>query len=450
MSLTFSSDTIYALASGVGLAGVAVIRVSGTHAVKGLRALSSRENFKDRHATFLKLRDPVSRETLDEAVVVVFRAPASFTGEDVVEYHLHGGRAVIQSVVEVLSRQSGHRMAEPGEFTRRAYQNGKMDLVQAEALNDLIHAQTQHQKLQAQNQMGGALSDLYNGWAETLKKSLAYLEADLDFPDEDLPEGAIAAVRPKLETLMGDIKIHLDDHNRGERLRDGIKIVILGAPNAGKSSLLNAIARRDVAIVSDVAGTTRDVLDVHLDLNGYPAILSDTAGLRPQDLGTSDHDKIEAEGMRRALNVAKEADIRILVFNAEDLPNLNTHTKDLIRDQDVVVFNKMDLTSTKPESQGFEVSVSENRGLDDLLKVLTAKVSDFFERQSGPALTRERHREALNHALDLIEKSMMSADLPELVAEDIRLAMRAIGRITGQVDVEDLLDVIFKDFCIGK
>lgn len=442
------ADTIFALASAPGRSGVAVLRVSGHGALPSLSALSPKA-IAPRVASLRHLKDPVSRETIDKALVLYFANPASYTGEDLVEYHLHGGRAVVDSMMGYLRQCDGHRMAEPGEFTRRAFENGKMDLTEAEAVADLIDAETQAQKTQALAQIGGALSKIYEGWTEDLKKMLAHIEADIEFPDEDMPEGILPTLLPKVEILRAGIDAHLNDNRRGERLRNGVKIVIIGAPNAGKSSLLNALAQRDAAIVSDMAGTTRDIIDVHLDVGGYPVILSDTAGLRPEQLGEDAQDQVESEGIKRALALAKDADVKLLLFDGS-AAEVDQGTLDLLDDQSFVVVNKTD--DKHPEfavAHDLAVSVKNGDGLDALIEALGARIESLIGLQETPALTRERHRSALMDAQENLARAL-SADYPELCAEDLRLAIRALGRITGRVDVEDLLDVVFRDFCIGK
>lgn len=443
-------DTIYALATPPGKGGVAVIRVSGPQAGVSLMAITGRALPQARLADFRKIGNPVSRETVDRGLVMFFPTPASFTGEDIAEYHLHGGVAVVRAVLDILAGQPGHRLAEPGEFTRRAFENGKLDLTEAEAVADLINAETDLQRAQALNQLEGALSGLYERWREELKKALAHLEADLEFPDEDLPEGVAPQVLPVLRQVIHEVTSHLDDNRRGERLRDGIHIAVIGAPNAGKSSLVNALARRDVAIVSEHAGTTRDVIEVHLDLGGYPVILADTAGLRPEQLGAGGQDAIESEGIRRALERARRADIRLLLFDATALPALDRHTQQLVDDAALVVFNKCDNGEKGlPFDNGIGISVITGRGLEALVTALVAKIEGLVGRREVPSLTQRRHREALEECLQALQRAL-AAPLPELMAEDVRLAVRQIGRITGRVDVEDLLDVIFRDFCIGK
>ncbi|MCW2235530.1 tRNA uridine-5-carboxymethylaminomethyl(34) synthesis GTPase MnmE [Azospirillum canadense] len=441
--------TIFALATAPGRAGVAVVRISGLASGDALAALTGKALPRPREAKLVKLRDPKSGEVLDDALVLYFTAPRSFTGEDVVELHLHGGRAVVAGVVEALGALPGLRVAEPGEFTRRAFENGKLDLTEAEAVADLVDAETSAQRRQALRQMEGALGTLYDGWRERLTRSLAHIEADIDFPDEDLPSSVSDAARPVLATLAAEIDTHLDDNGRGERLREGLHIAIVGAPNAGKSSLLNALARRDAAIVSARAGTTRDVIEVHLDLGGYPVVLADTAGLREAAA-----DEVEEEGIRRARDRAAHADVKVAVFDATALPALDAATVALVDGDTVVVLNKTDLASDHGGivvvGQGaLSVSARTGAGLADLEKRLTAFAADRLASSGVPALTRARHRSALEECRDALRRAL-DAPLPELMAEDVRLASRALGRITGRVDVEDLLDVIFRDFCIGK
>jgi len=442
-------DTIFALASAKGRSGVAVIRVSGPQALEGLKQLSGLKKLSPRRAVLRDLIDPVSRETIDRALVLPFEAPHSYTGEDTAEYHVHGGLAVINTMLETLGGLSDYRLAAPGEFTRRAFENGKMDLTEAEAIADLINAETQMQKEQALAQMGGALEALYTGWADQLTKVLAHVEADLEFPDEDLPDGILPQIMPDIKSLGEDIKAHLQDNHRGERLRDGIKIAIIGAPNAGKSSLVNALTRRDVAIVSDLAGTTRDVIETHLDIAGYPVILSDTAGLRPEQLGDNAQDKIESEGIRRALNHARTADLKILLYDGT-MEKPDAHTLALEDESALPVANKMDQTlNLKHPGQPIQISAKTGTGIEKLIQAVAEKIEAIIGKNKAPALTRQRHREALEHCAHALARAL-EAPLPELVAEDLRLAIRDLGRITGRVDVEDLLDVLFRDFCIGK
>jgi tRNA modification GTPase len=396
-----------------------------------------------RVARHVRFRDPESREELDDGVALWFPAPHSVTGEDVAEFHVHGSRAVLAAVMAGLSRR-GLRLAEPGEFTRRAFLNEKLDLTQAEAVADLAAAETEAQRRQALRQLDGHLGGVYRGWGERLLRLLAHLEAAIDFPDEDLPPEIEREVAAGTRAMAEEIAAHLADGHRGERLRDGIAVAILGPPNAGKSSILNQLARREAAITSPIAGTTRDVIEVAIDLAGYPVVLADTAGLRDSA------DVIEQEGLRRALKRAEEAELRLFVFDAtrpEDAqgaaawPGPDT----------LLVANKIDLASGRdapPLARAIPVSALTGEGLPKLIAALSSRVARIYDG-TAPVLTRARHRQALETALAGLRRSF-AADLPELRAEDLRLAWRSLGRITGRVDVEDLLDVIFRDFCLGK
>jgi tRNA modification GTPase len=451
------ADTIFAPATAAGRAAVAVLRISGPDARRAVLRLAGGLP-PPRIAQRRRLVDPQSGEALDEGLVLWFPAPRSATGEDVAELHLHGSRAVLAAVMQALARL-GLRLAEPGEFTRRAFLNGKLDLLQAEAIADLAAAETEAQRRQAMRQLGGELGDVYRSWRGRLTRILAHLEAAIDFPDEDLPPEIEDRISGEIEALLAEIERHLADGHRGERLRDGIDVAILGPPNAGKSSLLNRIARRDVAITSPVPGTTRDVIEVAIDLAGYPVVLADTAGLRDSA------DAIEQEGKRRAVQRAEQAEIRLFVFDiaqpadaagASAWPGADT----------ILVANKIDLAPTAetdlsppapPVSalpisalpiSALPISALTAEGIDRLLTVLGERVAQTY-RIEAPVLTRARHRQALEEAAAALRRSC-SAALPELRAEDLRLALRSLGRITGAVDVEDLLDVIFRDFCIGK
>lgn len=468
--MTGHSDTIFALASAPGASGVAVLRISGPRAVAAYQALCGDDQPPLPRQALLKsfiLDDAL----IDRGLVLYFPCPASFTGEDVVELQPHGSPAVIRALLDGLGAMDGLRMAEPGEFTRRAFENGKMDLTQAEAIADLVHAETQMQRAQALSQMEGSLYSLYESWAEHLKRDLAHIEADLEFPDEDLPEGVLPALLPALQGLADEIGAHLSDARRGERLREGLHIAVIGAPNAGKSSLVNALAQREVALVSDLAGTTRDIVEAHLDLGGYPVIVADTAGLKPELLvkaaedgaDLQGHDKIEAAGIARALERAQQADFRIFVLDGQDDGADLSAVFDLYDAQNsLLLVNKADNGEESVRSgllkalQGYEflcVSAQSGYGEQAFLSALTARAQDMMGLREAPALTRKRHRDALMDVQAHLLRGLdlgASQGLPELVAEDLRLAVRGIGRITGRVDVEDLLDVIFRDFCIGK
>ena len=445
-------DTIFALASGAGRAGIAVIRLSGTRAGSALSGLSGTSLPQPRlasRATFRALAG--SDDILDDGLALWFPAPASFTGEDVAELHIHGGPAVIAVMLSALGQIDGLRPAEAGEFSRRAFENGKFDLTAAEGLADLIEAETEAQRRQARRQSRGELGRLYEFWRQRLIRAQALTEADIDFSDEDIPDDLITEAHSLAAALEQEIRTHLNDSHRGERLRSGLYLAIIGPPNAGKSSLLNRLAQRDAAIVSDIAGTTRDVIDVHLDLGGYPVIAADTAGLRES------HDILETEGVRRARERADDADMTLVVFDATDLqtaPRLDPLTSGLIDEDTLVVLNKCDLVSgdlpeTIENRPAYTLSTKTGAGFDALLEALQGAVAERLAGGSGPGLTRQRHRNALIACHQSLLRALDSLE-PELMGEDLRLASRELGRITGRVDVEDLLDVIFSEFCIGK
>jgi len=440
------ADSIFALASAPGRAGIAVVRLSGPGSGGALAVLAGGRPAA-RRASLRAIRDPVSGEALDQGLVFWFPGPASFTGEDMAELHLHGGKGVVSAVLAALGRIPNLRPAEPGEFTRRAFDHGRLDLTEAEGLADLIDAETEAQRRQALRQLGGELGRLYEGWRARLLQALARIEAYLDFPDEGLPAGLAAEVTGQAQAVEGEIQAHLNDARRGERLRDGLRIAILGPANAGKSSLLNMLTRREAAIVSNLAGTTRDVIEVALDLGGYPVVVADTAGLRTVT------NEVEAEGVRRARSQAEAADIKIILVDGAAWPATDPGVLELIDADSLVAVNKCDLEAVPkaPLVAGraaLAVSVRDGTGIDEFLSRLQGMV---VERLAGnaPAPTRERHRRALEDCVGALGRHRL-ATLPELGAEDLRLAVRALGRITGAVDVEDILDAIFREFCIGK
>lgn len=451
MSLT---DTIFALASGAGRAGIAVIRVSGPQASAALLALAGAPLPPPRRAVRRTLADQNGAQ-LDDGLILWFPAPASFTGEDVAELHIHGGPAVIEGVSKALADVPGLRLSRPGEFTRRAFENGKLDLTEAEGLADLINAETEGQRRQALRQMAGELGRLYENWRARLIQALALLEAAIDFPDEDLPENLAARAKPLLASIQDEMGAHLQDKFRGERVRDGYRIALVGAPNAGKSSLLNALAQRDAAIVSDVPGTTRDVVEVRLTLAGFPVWLADTAGLREAG------DAIEREGVRRAFERAEDADLRLLLIppDAQDLPPQLT---DLACNGDLLVLSKCDLDVSAAAALGaalcrtanvhpLRASAKTGDGIGELLDTISARVAHDLGAREAPALTRARHREHVLKAYVAIDRALgATAMTPELAAEDLRAAGQALARITGRFDVELVLDAIFAEFCIGK
>ena len=428
-----NAETIFAVASGAGQAAIAVMRVSGPDSRDLLAALCGRVP-PPRRASFRRLRDAEGAE-LDQAMVVWLPAPGSYTGEDSAELYLHGGRAVLAGVADALVAL-GARPAEPGEFTRRAFLNGRMDLTEAEAVHDLIAAETEAQRRQALRQLDGALGAVYGGWADRLRLLLAEQEALIDFPDEDLPPEVEAQVDRELAALRQEVAVHLDDGRRGERLRGGLVFAVTGRPNVGKSSLVNALAERDVAIVTPIPGTTRDAVETRVVLGGVPVTLVDTAGLRDTV------DEIEAEGVRRARARAETADLVVAVSEAGEAIAASDGQSS------VVVANKIDLGGSVPVD-AIAVSALTGEGLDALRARLAAAARSLTESAGPPPLTQARHRAALQEAAARLAGAQV-ADLPELRAEDLRLALRALGRITGSVGVEDILDTLFARFCIGK
>ena len=382
----------------------------------------------------------VAGSVIDRACVVWLPGPNSFTGEDVAEFQVHGGKAVIEAVLAAIGMIGDTTPAEPGEFTRRAFDHDRMDLTEAEGLIDLIDAETDAQRRQSLRQMGGALGSLYDGWRTRMVSALALIAAEIDFSDEDLPDTLLSQTRASLAVLADEMVDHLNDNRRGEKLRDGLRVAILGAPNVGKSTLLNWMAGRDAAIVSPVAGTTRDVIEVHVDIGGYPVTFADTAGLRETD------DAIEREGVRRARAWADDADLRLCVFDAQEYSQsaLNETSQELL------IFNKIDLRPDAPfPASAYGVSAVSGEGMTRVLAEIKNRLHGLYHITGAPVMTRERHRLAVLDALSAVQRSLDADDI-DLMAEDVRLAATSLGRITGRVDVEDILDVVFRDFCIGK
>jgi len=454
--------TIYALGTPTPTrwapGALSVIRLSGPRAADALIYLTEAHAFErggsarepalppPRRMVLRPMIDPVTGEEIDHGLVVWAEAPNSETGEHMAELHLHGGRAVANAALAAIAKLDFCRLAEPGEFTRRAFENGKLHLTEAEAIADLVMAETEQQRRLAVQQMDGALHRLYEDWRTLGLRALAHLEAAIDFPDEDLPAGVREEVGRAVTLLRSEITAHLQDR-RGERLREGLHIAIIGPPNAGKSSLLNLLARRDAAIVSESAGTTRDVIEVHLDLGGWPVVLADTAGLRAAG------DAIELEGVRRAKARAAAADLRVLVLDATTdwkaaMAELTAATERWDAAHDIVVVNKIDLAAANGVGI-VPLSAKSGDGLPELLKRLERSAGLLMEAGAAPPLTRARHREALIEAEAALGRALAATEVA-LAAEDLRLAMRALGRITGTVRVDELLDVIFRDFCIGK
>lgn len=435
-----ATDTIYALSSGAGRGGVAVIRVSGPKVLEVIKHISKLDNPKPRHAYFCQLCNGVG-QALDNALVLYFKGPYSFTGEDVVEFQVHGGRGVITAVMEAIGEVQGCRPAEPGEYSRRAVIAGKMDLTEAEGLMDLIHADTELQRMQAYGQMNGALGKKYEAWRHELKHHMAYLEAFIDFPEEDIPFEKLDMIDKDVRELAQKIAAHLDDNRAGQKLKDGFQIAIVGRPNAGKSSLINALTQKDVAIVSQTAGTTRDVVEAHLDVAGFPVILADTAGLR------EGAEEIETEGIRRAVKRAEEADLILHVQDGNCYPEEENLPDSLLDRKVITLWNKMDEMAQMPDDV-LCLSAKTGDGVDILWDLIKQELSDNISTADG-VITRERYRVALTECLDSLSRSIYAPEL-ELKAEDLRMAARALGRITGRIDADELLDVIFRDFCIGK
>jgi tRNA modification GTPase len=441
-------QTIFALSSGRPPSAIAIVRVSGSQAGAVLTRLAGKTP-APRSATRALLRD-ASSQPIDDAVVLWFPGPASATGEDVAEFHVHGGRAVLASVFAMLSAIENVRPAEPGEFTRRAFENGKLDLTEAEGLDDLIHADTDRQRRQALRQLRGLLGDKARDWREQIIEASALIEAGIDFSDEgDVPAELTAPALAKIKTLLDEIQEVLDAGGRSERLRDGLVVAIAGPPNVGKSTLMNQLARREVAIVSPHAGTTRDLIEVQLDLDGYPVTVIDTAGIRETD------DPVEQEGVRRARARAAEADLVLWLADAEEkkIEHESGASVWLVR-------NKIDLGAvgigamTLGRSAGvreFRISARRGDGVADLVAAMIGFAQDYFGANEASLISRERQRTLLQETAESLQRSVDTIDRgEEFAAEDLRRAAYSLGRLLGRVDVEDILDVIFRDFCIGK
>ena len=438
-------QTIFALATGRLPSAIAIVRVSGPGAGTVLKALAGRLP-PPRAAIRVLLRDAV-RQPIDDAVVLWFAGPASATGEDVAEFHVHGGRAVLAALFAALSAFPDLRAAEPGEFTRRAFENGKLDLTEAEALDDLIHADTERQRRQALRQLNGLLGDRARDWRARIIEASALIEASIDFADEgDVPAELMAPAREKIRTLLGEVQEVLAAQGQSERLRDGLVVAIAGPPNVGKSTLMNQLARREVAIVSPYAGTTRDVIEVALDLDGYPVMVIDTAGVRETG------DPVEQEGVRRAKARASEADLVLWLIDAQNplAPAAAVAPVWLVR-------NKVDLDAvrsgngTAPHKvmADFQISAHRGDGIAQLIAALVGFAGAFFGSGEGGLITRTRQRQWLQDAAGSLQRSLVSQG-EELAAEELRAAAFSLGRLLGRVDVEDILDVIFREFCVGK
>jgi tRNA modification GTPase len=453
-------DTIFALSSARGRAGIAVVRLSGPQASNTLCRLSGEDVPQPRLARLTRLCDPQDGRILDHALVLYFPAPASFTGEDVVELHLHGGPAVVGAVLAAVEAEPDLRPAEAGEFTRRAFDNGKLDLSEVEGLADLIAAETEAQRRQALRQMDGVLSGLVEAWRERLLQASAMAEATLDFSEEDLPADLSTRLDSHICEVVEEIAQYIDDRRLGERLRHGFQVVIVGPPNAGKSSLLNTLVRREAAIVTASAGTTRDVIEVHLDIEGYPVTLADTAGLRSLETAQADTapGEIEREGVRRARDRAADADLLVAVLELGTLSDLDPEILAVVDGRTTVVLNKCDLyPNTAPDLPPalsarpvFTLSATVGTGIEEFLAHLRDEVVRLFGGAGeAPVITRARHRRALEECRAALLQ-MRTARLPELAAEDLRAALSALGQITGRSDIEEVLERLFREFCIGK
>ena len=442
--------TIYALSTGPGISGVAIIRVSGEETKNVIKQLTSASLPKPRMATLRKINKFNSSELIDQGVILWFPGPESYTGEDMAEFHIHGSKAVIDALQGSISKIDNCRLAEPGEFTKLAFQNGKINLLKAESIADLISAETEIQRQQAIKIMNGKSADKFNSLREKLLKILSHVEAKIDFPDEDLPEDIFKNIKKTSSEVILNIKKILDDQKVGERIREGFKIAILGPPNAGKSSLLNHLANRDAAIVSEIAGTTRDVIEIHLNIDGYPVVVSDTAGIRESK------NEIEEKGVKLALKKAKDADLKLIVIDAISL-DFKGVLSDLMDENSILVINKSDLLNKDLNSKikNFNhvlISVKDNLNINGLILKLKNKLKNKFITSDDILITRERHRQHLEQSLGYLknfEEKNQAEDFDK-AAEDLRLATRHLGMIVGKVDVEEILGNIFNDFCIGK
>ncbi len=442
--------TIYALSSGSGPSGVAVVRISGRETSKVIKLITGKDLPAPRLATLRKVNKINTNELIDEGIIIWFPGPESYTGEDMAEIHVHGGRSVIDAIHHSISKINNCRLAEPGEFTKIAFQNGKINLLKAESIADLISSETEIQRQQAIKIMSGKHSKIYNSWREILIKILSNLEAKIDFPDENLPNDILKDIKKKSEKVKTEINKVLNDQKVGERIREGFKIAIVGPTNAGKSSLLNYLSRREAAIVSEIAGTTRDVIETHLNIDGLPVILSDTAGIRESK------DEIEKKGIRLALKKAENADLNIVLIEPKSA-NFAGFLNDLVSDKSLIVVNKSDLgiDNIADEFKKFRpiyISLKKEENLDQLINVIKKKLKNKFINSENILITRERHRKHLEQCvmhLDKFQKKNTSRDF-DMAAEDLRLATRHLGIIVGKVDIEEILGTIFNDFCIGK
>ena len=442
--------TIYALSSGPGVSGIAVIRISGQETSKAIELLTGKNVPKPRVATLRKINKINTSELIDEGIILWFPGPESYTGEDMAEIQVHGSKAVIDALHSSISNIENCRLAEPGEFTKLAFQNGKINLLKAESIADLISSETEIQRQQAIKIMNGKSSDQFNFLREKLLKILSHVEAKIDFPDEDLPIDILKEIKKSSDEVFINIKKILNDQKVGERIREGFKIAILGPTNAGKSSLLNHLSNRDVAIVSEIAGTTRDVIETHLNIDGYPVIVSDTAGIRDSK------NEIEKKGIKLSLNRAEEADLKLVVVDVKNL-DFTDVLKGLLNQNAILVINKSDLLKgdIDPEIKKLNhvlISIKENLNIDELILKIKNNLKNKFITSDDILITRERHRQHLEQCLEHLKNFNKKNEVEDFdkAAEDLRLATRHLGMIVGKVDVEEILGSIFNDFCIGK
>jgi tRNA modification GTPase len=442
--------TIYSLSSGPGISGIAIIRVSGPDTSNVLKLLTNKSLPKPRVATLRKINKINTSELIDEGILLWFPAPESYTGEDMAEIQVHGSKAVIDAIHSSISKVENCRLAEPGEFTKLAFQNGKINLLKAESIADLISAETEIQRKQAIKIMNGKSADQFNFLREKLLKILSHVEAKIDFPDEDLPNDILKEIKKSSDEVLTNINKILDDQKVGERIREGFKIAILGPTNAGKSSLLNHLSNRDVAIVSEIAGTTRDVIETHLNIDGYPVIVSDTAGIRDSK------NEIEKKGIKLSLNRADEADLKLVVVDVKNL-DFTDVLMGLLDQNSILVINKSDLLKgdIDPEIKKFNhvlISIKENLNIDELISKIKNNLKNKFITSDDILITRERHRQHLEQCLEHLNNFNKKNEVEDFdkAAEDLRLATRHLGMIVGKVDVEEILGSIFNDFCIGK
>ena len=442
--------TIYALSSGPGISGIAVVRISGQDTSKAIELMTGKGVPKPRVATLRKINKINTSELIDEGLILWFPGPESYTGEDMAEIQVHGSKAVVDALHANISKIENCRLAEPGEFTRLAFQNGKINLLKAESVADLISSETEIQRQQAIKIMNGRSADKFNYLREKLLKILSHVEAKIDFPDEDLPNNILNEIKKSSDEVLKNIENILDDQKVGERIREGFKIAILGPTNAGKSSLLNYLSNRDVAIVSEIAGTTRDVIEIHLNIEGYPVIVSDTAGIRESK------NEIEKKGIKLSLNRAEEADLKLVVVDAKNLDFTDVLRK-LLDENAILVINKSDLLKKDldPEIKKINhvlISIKDNLNIDDLILKIKNNLKSKFITNDDILITRERHRQHLQQCLDHLKNFNKKNEIEDFdkAAEDLRLATRHLGMIVGKVDVEEILGSIFNDFCIGK